>query len=70
MCGDAMARLQEHYTSLSAAEKEAVDVSGAWCHNDAVEEACRNENLAALREALKNYEREALEALGTREGAA
>ena len=70
LCGDAMARLQEHYQALSSEEREAVDVSGAWCHNDAVEEACRNENLAALREALKNYEREALEALGTREGAA
>jgi len=63
LCGDVMARLQEHYTGLSAVEKETVDVSGAWCHNDAVEDACRNQDLAVLREALKIYECEALEAL-------
>jgi len=73
LCGDGMARLQEHYASLSAEERNALDLSGAWCHNDAIEEACRNENLPALREALKDYEHEALEALRTgreRSGAA
>ncbi len=68
LCGDVMARLQEHYTSLSAAEKEAVDVSGAWCHNGAVEDACRNQNLAVLREAIKIYECEALEELRAVQG--
>ena len=63
LCGDVMARPHEHYTNLSAADKEAEDVSGAWCHNDAVEDACRNQDLAVLREALKIYECEALEAL-------
>ena len=67
-CGDVMARPHEHYTNLSAAEKEAVDVSGAWCHNDAVEDACRNQDLAVLREALRIYECEALEALRATQG--
>ena len=40
-----------------------MDLSGAWCQNDAVEEACRNEDVPAFREALKDYEREALEAV-------
>jgi len=63
LCGDALARLQERYASLSPEEKDAMDLSGAWCHNDAVEEACRNEDLPSFREALKDYEREALEAV-------
>jgi len=63
LCGDALARLQERYTSLSPEEKDAMDLSGAWCQNDAVEEACRNEDLPAFRAALKDYEREALEAV-------
>jgi hypothetical protein len=40
-----------------------MDLSGAWCQNDAVEEACRNEDLPAFRAALKDYEREAREAV-------
>ena len=40
LCGDALARLQERYASLSPEEKDAMDPSGAWCQNDAVEEAC------------------------------
>jgi hypothetical protein len=58
-----MARLQEHYANLSLEEKDAVDLSGAWSQNDAIEEACRNEDLSAFREALKSYEREAVEAV-------
>jgi hypothetical protein len=65
---DAITRLQAHYQALSSGEKAAVDVSDAWCHDDAVEEACRNEDLAALRETLKDYEREALDAVLTVRG--
>ena len=64
LCGDALARLQERYASLSSEKKDAMDLSGAWCQNDAVEEACRNADLPAFRAALKDYEREALEAIG------
>jgi hypothetical protein len=65
---DAIARPQEHYQALYSGEKAAVDVSDAWCHNDAVEEVCQNEELAPLREALKEYEREALDAVSTARG--
>jgi hypothetical protein len=63
LCGDALARLQERCASLSPEEKDAMDLSGAWRQNDAVEEACRNADLPAFRAALKDYEREALEAI-------
>jgi hypothetical protein len=63
LCGDAMARLQERYSDLSPEEKEAVDLSAAWERNDEIVAACEAEDLGALREALRSYEREALEAL-------
>jgi hypothetical protein len=63
LCGDAMSRLQEHYSHLSPEEKEAVDLSRAWERNDEVVAACEAEDLGALREALRSYEREALAAL-------
>jgi hypothetical protein len=63
LCGDAMARLGEHYATLGAEEKEAVDLSAAWERNDQIVAACETEDLAALREALRGYERETLEAL-------
>lgn len=59
---DALARIQEHYT-LSANQKDAVDLTEAWRHNDAINEVCRSEDLSALREALKDYEREARAAI-------
>lgn len=64
LCGDAMARLQEHYANLSPEEKEAVDQSAAWETNDEIVAACEAEDLGALREALRSYEGEALAALG------
>jgi hypothetical protein len=63
LCGDAMARLGEHYSNLSPEEKEAVDLSAAWERNDQIVAACEAEDLAALKETLKAYEREALAAL-------
>jgi hypothetical protein len=60
---DALARIQEHFTTLSANQKDAVDLTEAWRHSDAIDEACRNEDLSALREALKDYEREARAAI-------
>ena len=63
LCKDALARIQEHYTNLSADQKDAVDLSRAWEYNEAVVEACRSGDRAALRDALRAYEREALAAL-------
>jgi hypothetical protein len=63
LCKDALARIQEHYTTLSANQKDAVDLTEAWRHSDAIDEACRNEDLSALREARKDYEREARAAI-------
>ena len=63
LCKDGLARIQEHYTTLSANQKDAMDLTEAWRHSDAIDEACRNEDLSALREALKVYEREARAAI-------
>jgi hypothetical protein len=63
LCKDALARLQERYSSLSPEQKEAVDLSAAWERNDELVAACEAEDLGVLRDALRSYEREALEAL-------
>jgi len=63
LCGDAMARLSEHYANLSPEEKDAVDISAAWERNDEIVAACEAEDLPAFREALRKYEREAREAV-------
>jgi hypothetical protein len=64
LCGDALARIGEHYANLLAEEKEAVDLTRAWETNAEIVAACEAEDLAALREALRSYEGEALAALG------
>jgi hypothetical protein len=63
LCGDALARLGEHYANLSAEEKEAVDLSAAWETNPEIVAACEAEDLDALRAALRSYEGETLAAL-------
>jgi hypothetical protein len=63
LCGDAMSPLHEHYAHLSPEEKDTVDLSAAWERNDEIVAACEAEDLAALRKALRDYEREALEEL-------
>jgi hypothetical protein len=60
---DALARIQEHFTTLSANQKDAMDLSRAWECNDRMEAAVRDEDLPAYREAVRVYEREALGAL-------
>ena len=70
---DALARIQEHYTTLSANQKDAMDLSRAWECNGRMEAAARDEDLPAFRRAVSAYEREALRALETareRSGAA
>ena len=39
LCGDALARLQERYASLSPEEKDAMDLSGAWCRRSKITSA-------------------------------
>lgn len=69
LCGDAIARMGERFVDLSLEEKHAVDVSAAWERNDEIVVACGVEDLAALRGALRSYEREVLEAVAwSREG--
>jgi hypothetical protein len=58
---------------LSPDDKERADLSDAWQLSDAMGEACKREDLAAFKEALAEYEREALDAIGAareRSGAA
>ena len=62
-CEDALARLQEHYARLSPEEKEALDLSRAWRQDERIVAAGRAEDRAALREAVRAYEQEALMAL-------
>ena len=59
-CEDALARLQKHYASLSSEEKEALDLSRAWKQNECIVAASLAEDRAALREAVRAYEQEAL----------
>jgi hypothetical protein len=57
---DALARLQEHYAGLSPEEREALDLSRVWKQNEHIVAASRAEDRAALREAVRGYEQEAL----------
>jgi len=63
VCEDALARLQEHYAGLSWEEREALDLSRAWKQNEYIVAASLAEDRAALREAVRAYEQEALTAL-------
>jgi hypothetical protein len=63
VCEDALARLQKHYANLSSEEKEALDLSRAWKRNERIVAAGLAEDRAALREAVREYEREALAGL-------
>jgi hypothetical protein len=60
VCEDALARLQEHYARLSPEEKEALDLSRAWRQDERIVAASLAEDRAALREAVRAYEQEAL----------
>ena len=63
VCEDALARLQEHYAGLSPEGKKALDLSRAWKQNEHIVAASLAEDRAALREAVRGYEQEALMAL-------
>jgi len=63
VCEDALVRLQEHYAGLSPEGKKALDLSRAWRQDERIVAAGRAEDRAALREAVRGYEQEALMAL-------
>jgi hypothetical protein len=63
LCGDAIARLGERFADLSQEEREGTDLSAAWVRNEDIVAACEAEDMGALREALRSYDREALGAL-------
>jgi hypothetical protein len=69
---DSVARLGEHYAGLTAAEKDALDLSGQHPWDDRMHAAGLENNPVAFREALRGWESVALEALEAirREGAA
>ncbi len=69
---DSIARLGEHYAGLTAAEKDALDLSGQHPWDDRMHAAGLDNDTVAFREALRGWERAGLEALEAiqREGAA
>lgn len=69
---DSIARLGEHYASLTAAEKDALDLSVQHPFDDLMRVAGIENDPAAFRKALKGWELVSLESLASirREGAA
>lgn len=63
LCRDALARLGEHYANLSEGERDALDLSGQEFYEDAMLKASIDNDPAAFRAALKEWERAGLEAL-------
>lgn len=73
LCRDALARLGEHYASLSEAERDRLDLSGQDAPEEAMLRAGQDDDPAAFRAALKEWERaglQALQAARERDGAA
>jgi hypothetical protein len=69
----ALARMQEHYAGLSVEEELALDLSGQGPHHDRMVSAGLENDPAAFRAALREWERagvEALKSAQTRPGAA
>ena len=63
LTGYALARMQEHYARLSATDKDALDLSFQDPYEEAMYVASEENDPAAFREALKEWERVGLEAL-------
>lgn len=63
LTGDAMARMQEHYSGLPEAQRAALDLAGQDDWHDRMVAAGHANNPAAFRSALKGWERVGLEAL-------
>jgi hypothetical protein len=63
LCKDALARLSKHYTELSTAEKEAVDLSCQDVWDERMHDAGLANDPVAFRMALKGWTRAGLEAM-------
>jgi hypothetical protein len=63
LCKGALASLAKHYTELFTAEKEAVDFSAQNVWDEKMTRAGQENNPAALRAALKRWERVGVEAM-------
>lgn len=61
LCRGALARLAEHYASLSEAERDELDLSGQDPHERTMLAAGKANDPAAFRAALKAWERVTLE---------
>ena len=72
LCREALARLGERYTELTEDERKGLDLSGQDPHEEAVSRAGYENNPAAFRLALAEWERagcEAFEAARSKRGA-
>jgi len=63
LCRRSLARLAERHLELSAAEKEALDLSGLNAWDEGMHAASVNNDPAAFRAALKGWEQAGLEAM-------
>jgi hypothetical protein len=71
LCADALARISERYASISAAERDAFDLSAGETWQDEMHRAALANDPAAFRTALAGWESEVLGAMDqARRGAA
>jgi hypothetical protein len=71
LCSDALSRLAEHYASISAVEREALDLGAGEAWQDEMHRAALANDPAAFRKCLAGWESEVLVAMGhSRRGAA
>ncbi len=71
LCADALSRLAEHFASISAAERDALDLAAGEDWQDRMHSAGLANDPAAFREALAGWERAIAGALDSaRRGAA
>ena len=65
LCKDALARLGEHFANLSEGERDRLDLSEQDTHEEGMLKAGMDNDPAAFRAALREWERVGLEALET-----
>jgi hypothetical protein len=71
LCADSLARISERYASISAVEREALDLGAGEAWQDEMHRAALANDPAAFRTALAGWESEVLGAMDqTRRGAA
>lgn len=56
LTSDAMARMQEHYSGLSEAERDALDLSGQDPHEERMQAAAEANDPAEFRRAVKGWQ--------------